>query len=279
MQVAGEAAVVTGATPQAQICPRCGSFAVLRTQLGRSFCAECWARVIEPGVSVGQVLGDVRRLSARLLLKSWLALILVHLPLILGGALYRVNTGKAVPFQASSLYYFVTLFAVGAIIDVSHQVLMADRSIDWSAAWRLSTRRWGAMLGAAWLSGILTFAFALLLVIPGIVRALSYFITTPIALHEGGTASATIEQSRLRTYGHRWSILGASLALSAMGFIPILLFLGLIGGVIGVIGGPAISVTGHLVIDAVSQLLIQGPMALIYFMTAALYARCSVEHE
>jgi hypothetical protein len=90
--------------------------------------------------------------------------------------------------------------------------------------------------------------------------------------------SAALEQSKTRTYGHRWSILGAALALSAIGFLPILLCVALVGGLIGAIGGPAISATADMAIDAFSEVAIQGPMALMYFMTAALYARCSVEH-
>ena len=60
---AGAVAEFAGARSQGEPCLRCGSFAPLRNQLGRELCAECWERVIAPGLTVRQVLGDARRLA------------------------------------------------------------------------------------------------------------------------------------------------------------------------------------------------------------------------
>lgn len=279
MDLAAGVHEATPSRPPDETCPRCGTFAALERRLGRELCRECWERVVEPSVAAPRVLSDVQRLASRLLLRSWLALILVELPLTVARALFLLGTGKTLPMQVDNLYFFVTLIAVGAILHASHQALMGDARVDWRAARRAALERWGAMVFASWMSGLITIAFLLLLVVPGIVRALSYALVTAIALHERWDTNEALKQSMARTRGQRLRILVAVIATCAIGFVPVMLLAFGVGAVIGLAGDDEPNVYTDILIELVTNVAMYVPIALVYFMVASLYVRCSVAHD
>jgi hypothetical protein len=279
MDLAAGVHEATQGPPPAETCPRCGTFAALERRLGRELCAECWGRVAEASVTAARVLSDVQRLASRLLLRSWFALAVIELPLTIGRALYTFGTGKSLPMQVDNLYFLVTLIAVGAILHASHQVLMGDARIDWQAARRAGWQRWGALVGVSWASGLLTLVFLLLLVVPGILRALSYALVTAIALHERWDTSETLAQSTARTRGQRFPILVAAIATFALGFVPAILLAVGVGALVGVASDAEPGVYADALIELVSSLVMYVPLALLYFMVASLYVRCSVTRD
>jgi hypothetical protein len=279
--VEGEAEVASAAPSRWSIptptCPRCGDYAPVIAQLGRSQCAACWRRMVDSEVGVGAVLGDVKRLAFRLLVPSWLALTAVDSPMTTIGVVYTLRTGEDLPLRATTLYYAVSLIAVGAVMHASHQVLMGEPRAAWRPAWRAGFQRWGAVIVATWLSNLITLLFALLLIVPGVLRLLSYMITTPVTLHEGTDVKTTLERSTELTHGHRWTILRVMLSVIAIGFVPVLLAVMAGGMALGTMSESGeLDTSANILINVASEIAMQGPMALVIFATASLYVRLTL---
>ena len=78
-----------------------------------------------------------------------------------------------------------------------------------SSFWRIV----GTSLGA----GFMTILFFLLLIVPGIMKACSYFVAVPAAVVEGTGVSDSLARSSQLTEGYRWHIFGFYLLMMVVG--------------------------------------------------------------
>jgi len=91
-----------------------------------------------------------------------------------------------------------------------------DRRISLDQALNYAFGRFGALLGTSILSGIVVFLYSLLLLIPGIVCAMSYAFVAQVVVLEGLSGSAALDRSHRIALGYRWRIFGILLLLGIM---------------------------------------------------------------
>jgi hypothetical protein len=94
--------------------------------------------------------------------------------------------------------------------------------------------------GAVWVTGIV-YALSvgiglILLIIPGIVIAIRYWLAVPVAVIEAPGAMASLERSRELTEGNRWRVLRVAIILTFLMFVGMM-----ICGILGYAVGTAIS--------------------------------------
>jgi len=204
--------------PADTTCPRCGSFAALHRWGSRSLCAECIERVRHPvestPLTAGHLIVGVLQLLGPIAPKALVAVLLVELPLV---ALTLVGDPTGL---IANLYGLAALVGTGAVI---HLALCAAEGEQGTVrqALRSALRRWIGMLGAAIVSGLIVFFFTLLLVVPGILRALSYALVMPLIVSGEASGVDALEMSRRRMAGHRAQAL---LAYCVVWIAPVLLF-------------------------------------------------------
>lgn len=110
----------------------------------------------------------------------------------------------------SILWGLALLVCDGAVLGIAAQ---AQRGAPMAIgrALRAALVGYGAMFVTALVAEILTLLFALLLLVPGVMRLLSYSVAIPIALHEGRIGRDACDHSEARMHGHRLAALGPTL--------------------------------------------------------------------
>jgi len=100
-----------------------------------------------------------------------------------------------------------SVLVTGATVRVVSEAYLG-RSPLFGDAMGFAGSRFGAILGANIMSGILTFLATLALVIPGIVVACGYSVAAEAAALESGSSSEALRRSWELTKGFRWKALG-----------------------------------------------------------------------
>ena len=129
-----------------------------------------------------------------------------------------------------------SVLVTGATVRVVSEAYLG-RSPLFGDAMGFAGSRFGAILGANIMSGILTFLATLALVIPGIVVACGYSVAAEAAALESGSSSDALRRSWELTKGFRWKALG--LGVVSIGLILVVYVgAGVLGGILGgVMGG------------------------------------------
>jgi len=129
-----------------------------------------------------------------------------------------------------------SVLVTGATVRVVSEAYLG-RSPLFGDAMRFAGSRFGAILGANIMSGILTFLATLALVIPGIVVACGYSVAAEAAALESGSSSDALRRSWELTKGFRWKAL--ALGVVSIGLILVVFVgAGVLGGILGgVMGG------------------------------------------
>ena len=129
-----------------------------------------------------------------------------------------------------------SVLVTGATVRVVSEAYLG-RSPLFGDAMRFAGSRFGAILGANIMSGILTFLATLALVIPGIVVACGYSVAAEAAALESGSSSDALRRSWELTKGFRWKAL--ALGVVSIGLILVVFVgAGVVGGILGgVMGG------------------------------------------
>lgn len=243
-----------------ETCPRCGSYAELRWHgRRRRLCAECIERVRHPletaPATAGGVLSGVGQLLAATGPRLALAASLVQIPL----ALLILLTD--LPATALSLYSFITLVGTGAVIELALRVVDGEPT-TLIAAYRLALRKWLGMIAAEIFAGLIILVFILLLVVPGLVRALSYAIVLPLIIDGEAHGVDALEMSRKRMKGHRLQALLAYLVTFTPSILSYALYLALATALSGadvgalVVGEPLVDYPSSLrLLDALDMVL------------------------
>jgi hypothetical protein len=198
-------------------CGRCGTFAPQAPFWGRLLCADCVSR--EPALfsappTAASLLDAARVLFGRVGLKILLLNAVAAMP----GALAEL---KGIEWSGMRFPEFMLEIAVGGVC--THLALQAaanDKSVSFKQACGAVGRKFGLLIGTSFLGGLTALFFALLLVVPGFLRLLSYTLSTPIALLERPDGSYdALKRSTERMAGHRWAAFGAYMAVLGVTFL------------------------------------------------------------
>ncbi len=123
------------------------------------------------------------------------------------------------------------VLVTGATVRVVSEAYLGQTP-ELGEAIRFAGGRFGTILGANIMSGFLTVLATLALIIPGIIVACGYSVTSPAAALESGTSSEALRHSWELTKGSRWKALG--LWAVTVGLIMITyLGAGVVGGLLG----------------------------------------------
>jgi hypothetical protein len=170
---------------------------------------------------VGEVLTGVFQLLRVVGLPAVLLVTLAELPM----SIFEFVVPD-VPFALSNLWgFFVGTAAEMVVLHLAWQAIATrEQQVAVGAAVSAVGQRLGALLGTRFFSNLLTLLYSLLLVVPGVMKALSLTLAMPIALHEGADANAAMAASTARMEGHRWTALFAY-CLAGAPFLVLLLAL------------------------------------------------------
>jgi hypothetical protein len=203
------------ADPSAATCFRCGRFAC-RACLALDpppLCRACHARVSDPlgilgvGFSVG---GSLRN--------GWRLFRTVFWPLVAIAAIFGLPAGLieyeidrrggdfGASFRIMRVYDFtVWIFGIGAALAL---LVSAAEGGPRGLGYALGegAKAWPRIFGARLRAGILTFLWALLLIIPGLVKAVNFSLSTEVAYRDPDREP--LEHSTALVTGRRFEVLG-----------------------------------------------------------------------
>ena len=225
-EVAGEAAPKK---KKKRACERCGNFARRARLGGRRWCLECLDRCdpiergpIDVGSLVAATLSLASRAAPRLLVPALVyALLLAVIDLQLG-------------VEASASLLGMLLGGLWGIVVLSLRVDLAMAVVEGrplpetGALFAAAGRRFGALFGLQFVTGLVVGAWSLLLVIPGIVRGLDLTLAPAIFLLEDGHGvSLSMSESTARMRGSRVTAMLAGAVLMGVPMVAIVAGLGL----------------------------------------------------
>lgn len=191
-------------------CSRCGTFGCddCLTLKNPPLCADCADRRDDVLGVRGDVFtfGSALRNAFTLWREAIGPMLLVGLPFALadGAATYFLE-GTPVERLATVAINIVSLIATGARYRLLHAAATGGEKTVRSA-FRTGTDRFGAMFGANWRAGWIIFFFTLLLIVPGVLRALSYALVAALVVIQPD--EDPLRRSRELTHGHRGALLG-----------------------------------------------------------------------
>ncbi|BAZ39093.1 hypothetical protein NIES4101_50450 [Calothrix sp. NIES-4101] len=108
---------------------------------------------------------------------------------------------------------------IGAIIYCLWQIKRGG-AFNYSNAMSAGLKTWGKLFTVNLVAGIFIFLGALAFIIPGIMLAVRYSLSTSIVIVEGyGNSSVVLKRSATLTAGRRWEIFGISCLLIILLFI------------------------------------------------------------
>jgi hypothetical protein len=132
---------------------------------------------------------------------------------------------------------FMYLFSQGAIAILVAAALERNQALSAGEAFRELNGRWGKVLGASILSGLMVSIGFILLIIPGFIAASWTAVAVPVAAIEGLASSKAVERSRALAKGRMGHVLGTVILIWLI--VMLLVFgvaisLGLVVGMLGI---------------------------------------------
>jgi len=153
-----------------------------------------------------------------------------------------------------------SVLVTGATVRVVSEAYLGQSPL-FGDAMRFAGSRFGAILGANIMSGILTVLALLALVIPGIVVACGYSVAAEAAALESGSSSDALRRSWELTKGFRWKALGLGVVSICL-ILVVFLGAGVLGGILGgMMGGLDVVLS---VIGACVSLLIYPVISCVF---------------
>lgn len=185
--------------PERTPCERCGDYAELVDYDGHRICEDCIGRLSEierTPPTIANVLSGAGTVLLRVGFPAAVLVSILDLPLTLAETFL-----PEMPMFVSSLWSAtVSILGQGAVLWMAHRAIRGER-VDGIEALRRAADVWTRLVVTNFLAGIQIFLFTLLLIVPGVVRALSLAIALPIALHE--EPDSALRESTRRMKGHR----------------------------------------------------------------------------
>jgi hypothetical protein len=227
-------------------------------------------------LSIGEILdGALVLLRRHFALVLSIAIVCVGIPTAMDVYIDLTGGGSQNP-GLSLLDRVLTLvgsvLVTGATVRVVSEAYLG-RTPLFGDAMRFAGSRFGTILGANIMSGLLTILATLALVIPGIVVACGYSVAGEAAALESGSSGEALRRSWDLTKGFRWKAL--ALGVVSIGLILVVYVgAGVLGGVLGAVMGGLDAVLA--VIAACVSLLIY---PLITFVFTLFYYDLRVRKE
>jgi hypothetical protein len=241
-------------------CPRCGNFAKT-TKLGaRRLCVECLDRcdpIEREPILVTTLLSGGVALMARSS-GGWIPIVV---PMVVAQvALAVAFPDEGGPLIGGAVGVVATLIASSVRGELSDAVVSGT---PLPAAGELLSRAlargWALFVGYLLMSFTVGL-YSLLLVVPGILRALDLQLTLPIQVLEGTSPSESLRLSTERMQGFR----ATSFLTSLVVVVPVVLLLGMLFFALG---------TGNDILTIAVQTLVHLSGHLVPFITMALYLK------
>lgn len=210
------------ASPFTEACERCGTFAPLTRSFETALCAECVRKSVHEIARTPLDFGHVVKGVGQILLRVGLPAALIGTGLELPHAITAqlVDVPTALDLAWSTL---TSLVADLVAIHLAWQVVRGRRSIDVRAAFAAAGEAFPRVFVTRLVAGFQIILMSLLLIVPGVWRALTLFVATPVSMMENkGSADALSRSARLMQ-GHRWLAL-ASGALSIAPLVGVFAF-------------------------------------------------------
>jgi hypothetical protein len=189
---------------------------------------------------VGQVISQTWRVFSRNFFTFIIVTGIASLPPIL---IQRPAFGGPTPVDplqnlgstllAAFLAIVLNALAQGTVLYGAFEV-MRGRPVDLAESAKVGLRRFFPIVGIAIVVSLLAWLGLLLLIFPGVMLYMMWFVATPVCVVERAGVFRSMGRSRELTKGHRWKLFGLSLLV----FIPAMIVGGIVGAVI-VSGGAA----------------------------------------
>ena len=200
-----------------QPCARCGGFAPLLPRWGAAWCDACLRRrdpIELAPPTAWNLFRDTFALCLRIALPGLLLMFVFGSP----GVWIELHTERTTPARMYDA--FVGLFGYAAVQRLAFTRMVRPELSSASDGLRTAFVRYWSVWGAQWLSSVVSLLYALLLIVPGVLRALSYMMSAALALNEGAQARNALEASEARMRGHRGATFGALVLLGLAVFAP-----------------------------------------------------------
>lgn len=179
-------------------CERCGEFVELLVP-SLEVCAPCAERQLVEPLRGPLDLGRLARSLLHLLGAIGIPAALLTIGFELPGLFFFAAVPQA-PLQLQVAYGLFTLIAELAVMVLAHEALHG-RSVSVLDALGRGLSRYGAVFVTRWLVGLQTLGWLLLLIVPGLYKAITYSLAAPAALFEETSGSDAVRRSMARTSG------------------------------------------------------------------------------
>ncbi len=161
----------------------------------------------------------------------------------------------------------ITTIVSGAVIRGVFEQLRGSRA-GFGDSLRVAVRSFWRMIATSFGAGIIVMLFSLLLIVPGIMKACSYFVAVPVTVVEGTGMSDSLARSKALTDGYRWHLFGAFLVMWLLIFV--------LAGVLGIAAQGA-SPKVALVLNNLLPNAIVGSLTAVFYGVAYYQLRVAKE--
>ncbi len=143
--------------------------------------------------------------------------LLIYIGFAFSGVLIQefAAVGSLLILAALGIHFLLYGLSGGAVTIAVSKRYLGER-ITVGKAYRAAFKKLGSILRARFTAGILIFLGFLLLIVPGIMLAISFCLITPVIMLEGLPAVESRDRSRTLVKGFRWQTLGLFLIYYAI---------------------------------------------------------------
>ncbi|MEM9188493.1 MAG: hypothetical protein AAGF12_04930 [Myxococcota bacterium] len=183
------------------VCPACNKKDALHWWGDREICAQCIHDQLHPietdPVDAGSLLRGVFQLLGMLGGRVFAMLLMIEIPLVL------IAWGGDESGYAFNVYSLFSIVGTAIVVSVGLQRVDQWQDSDFRTAISHGIRKWGPILLALFASSLVILVFTILLVVPGILRALSYLLIVPLIVADDARHVDALSLSHERMLGHR----------------------------------------------------------------------------
>ena len=249
-----------------EVCKVCGADlqpAISQPEMGPEVSTDPTTRVygdaIPPFIGPGDGIGPTFRLFKNNLWLITKIVFVIVAPFEVFKAL-SVNQGR-IDWQLSlgliALQLMSNVLVVPALFYALLKVIQTGSAPGVNEAYRWGLSKIPKLALAAFVAYILTLFGFVLLIIPGIILSIAFFLVYPVAIFEKGSAVDALRRSSKLTRGRRWNIFGATFIIGILVGV-ISLAIGAVVGIFavnGIIFWPlsiAVAIVGDILGEALS---------------------------
>jgi hypothetical protein len=211
------------------------------------------AQFAEGDFRVGSVIGRGLSVMSRHALIFFIVTLIAYSPMLLetktqaGDPADLAQALSLLGWTLLSLSLLIAFSTLGqaAIVHAAFQDVRR-RPVRLTESLNVSVRRFLPVLGLAFVGGLLTLLALFLLIIPGLILYIMWFVGLPVCVVERLGPWTSLRRSRELTKGHRWKLLGLALLL----IIPSLASLAIEPG-LSAVAGPVVGLLGKFIWAAI----------------------------